>query len=121
MTKTVTMDTTNEFAQILVDSTFKLIEGRCKTVKQTNHVTTVFIARFMGTLLYKSLTHKPDTVLSKEQLVKFTTNNFSEMKTSVQEAIAAAFSGAMHTFTKIPIEYYCQVKPVPPAINKEPI
>lgn len=124
MSKTLTVsDGTNEFAQMLVTETLKLIEGKYPESKKSKNAMIVFIARFIGTVVYKSLIEKhPEGLKTSEDKLKFTTRSFSDTKQRVQEAVAAAFSGAMNTYTqKESVEYYCRVSPIGPAVNKEPI
>jgi len=106
----------------LVKETYKIIDGHAKDTGAGRSMAIMFLARFAGTVLYRSLTEEPPaTVVGKENIAQYTITNFAKTKLLVQEAVSAAFSGAMNTYTGQPIEYYCQVKPVGPALNKEPI
>lgn len=112
------MDTNDRFAATLVTETYKLIDAQGPT---SSKIAVLFVARFVGMLVYRSLVAPaPDSCQTKEDKSNFTLQNFAKVKSAVQEAIAAAFSGAMHTYVGKPMEYYCQVKPVGPAVNKEP-
>lgn len=120
--KTVTIDETSEFTQMLVTETLKLINIKYKDANKAGHVSIVFLARLTGVILFRSLSQKlPADCDTKEKQAKYVIKEFSDTKQSIQEAVAAAFSGAMHTYSGMPVEYYCQVKPVGPAANKEPI
>jgi hypothetical protein len=114
-------DPTSQMASTLVSETFKLIDGQAKSVEQQNKLAAVFLAKFAGIMVYRALTLKAPESFKKEEIVKFVMNNFRNSKQSVQESIAAAFTGAMHTYSGQSIEYYCQIRPVPAALNKEPI
>ncbi len=113
-------DKSDQIASELVAETFKLIDGQGGTL--SNKVAVNFLARFAGMLVYRSLKQEaPEHCKTPEQMAQFTMRNFSGMKVCVQEAVSAAFTGAMKTYAGQDIEYYCQVKPVPEAFNKEPI
>jgi len=114
------VDKSDQLALELVTETFKLIDGQGGVA--STQVAVNFLARFAGTLVYRSLKQQaPTTCKTPEEMVQFTGRNFAGMKVCVQEAISAAFSGAMKTYAGQDIEYYCQVKPVPEPLNKEPI
>jgi len=111
----------DEFSQMLVDETFKLLDAQTKNGKAaTKEVASIFVARFTGVLLYRTLTDSND-IKDKNELYLHTSKNFSDLKSKLQDAVAAGFSGAMSKFTKKHVEYYCQVKPVPEPINKKMI
>lgn len=111
-------DTSDQLAATLVTETYKLIDAQGAI---SSKIAIMFLARFVGTLLYRSLAApSPDSCKTKEAKSNFTLQNFAKVKAAVQEAIAAGFSGAMHTYVGEPMEYYCQVKPVGPPVNKEP-
>lgn len=118
----VVKSSADQISQTLVNETFKLIDGQSKDPIKAHKMALMFLARFAGVLLYRSLTEAaPEGCNTKEKILKFTMANFSATKLSVQEAVAAAFTGAMNTYSGQPIEYFCQVKPVGPVLNKEPI
>lgn len=77
-----------------------------------------FIARFIGAYVYQALMQKPEKPCSKDDLLKFTRENFKASKQAIQDAVSAAFTGAMNTFSGKTVEYYCQVKVVPEVKGK---
>lgn len=79
-----------------------------------------FLAAFLTTALVKVLKERPADTRSPEQVYKFVANNFAEMKTKVQVAVAASFESAMSHHTGRSVEYFCRVSPVPESVNKEP-
>lgn len=80
-----------------------------------------FICTFIGFEVHKTLTDRPDGKrLTKKEEFDFTSKNFADMKVLCQEAISGAFSIAMTNYSGQSVEYYCQIKAVPPPINKEP-
>jgi flagellar motor component MotA len=111
--------TPDQLAATLVTETYKLIDAQGNAL--SGKIAVMFLARFTGMLIYRSLAAPaPDSCKTKEEKYNFTSQNFAKVKQATQEAIAAAFSGAMHTFVGKPMEYYCLIKPVGPAVNKEP-
>lgn len=110
----------NDYATGLVEDVVRDIWGQGWTNKETIDFAISFLAKFTGTVLFKSLTDEvPDVYKKREDVAKYVIKNFSDTKMAVQEAVAAAFTGAVQTYSGQPIEYYCQVKPVGPAANKE--
>ncbi len=79
-----------------------------------------FVAAFIGAVVYKTLRERPVHIKTREEMLTHTTKSFAETKLKIQDAVAAGFQGAMQTYTKQSIDYYCQVKTIPPAFNKEP-
>ena len=118
-----TVDDTYEFTQVLVEETLNLIYGKFPEAKKGRFASTLFLAKFSGALIYNTLKEKPiKEFKTKDEYMKFTMKNFQEVKEKVQEVIAAAFTGAMNTYAgKNMVEYYCTIKPIPAAANKEPI
>lgn len=104
------------FTTLLCAATLKLLRSKDKDDK----IVMAFIAKLTGHMLYEALTDTPDG-LSKDEMIKITLARFASAKVGVQEAIAAAFTGAMNAYSGTEIEYYCQVKALPPVANKEPI
>ncbi len=80
-----------------------------------------FIASFIGSILHKTLATKMDGMLDARDQHDFVQANYADMKKQVQEAVGAGFTGAMKVFTGKDLDYYCQVKPVGDAVNKQPI
>jgi len=113
----------DQIATDLVSETFKLIEGQSKSSLVAERLSVVFLAKFIGVLMYKNLTTETpyDVQNDTDKIAKFTITRFGKFKGIVQEAIAAAFSGAMQSYSGQDIEYYCQVRPIGQAVNKEPI
>lgn len=114
-----------EFTKWLVQSTFVMMEDTVKKSKGTPinlaEIQVNFLATYIGSLLYVALTEEPNkSVLKRADREEFTIDNFAYMKTKIQEAVAAAFTSAMRAHAGKEIDYYCQVKAVPPVANKEP-
>lgn len=116
------LDPADQMAQALVSETYKLIEAQARSSQHCQKLSVMFLARFAGLVLYKTLTEEPSSKSdTKEKQLKEVLARFGSVKLSVQEAVAASFTSAMTTYTGQSVEYYCQVKPVGPALNKEPI
>lgn len=102
------------FSQMITDETFKLIEGRSrKNLDAIKFVASMFVARFVGTLVFRTLTEPSALRTSKKDQEAFTNKNFLELKMSVQNAVAAGFQNAVSQFSGSTMEYYCLIKPVP--------
>lgn len=78
-----------------------------------------FLASFIGALVYKTLRERPARIKTNKEMYEYAKSNFNEAKIDVQDAVAAGFQGAMEIYTGHLVEYYCQVKTVPPAKNNQ--
>lgn len=104
---------------MLVNENFKLLDSQTKSRgggKAAKFVAMTFLARFIGIFIYRVLTDKKEG--TKEEACKYAIDNLADAKSKLQDAVAAGFQGAMTTFAGKQIEYYCQVKIVPPVISK---
>lgn len=104
---------------MLVVETCKMIDAQPESVKTQIYFS--FLAKFIGAIIYRSLKSQPDKHMpSQEEIYEYVSKNYSNAKTCAESAIAAAFTGAMSTFSAKEVEYYCLIRPVPPVANKEP-
>lgn len=71
-----------------------------------------FLARFLGVLVYSSLTGAVDSSINKKDQYSNAAASYGSMKALVQEAVALAFSEALGSFAKKDIDYMCQITPV---------
>lgn len=85
-----------------------------------NQLMTEFLARFVGAVVFKTLTDRPKKKMGHNDLEEFCLNKFNDIKIRIQDANASAFQGAMNTYTGNKMEYYCTIKLLPPVANKEP-
>ncbi len=111
------------FSRLLVDETFRLIEGegRLHGGAFTRLVIQRFLTIYISTWASKALQAKAKETATKSEIFSFTAANFAKAKVRIQEAVSEGFQMAMGDFTGKSVEYYCQVNPVPPVANKEPI
>lgn len=77
-----------------------------------------FIAGLVGNVVYNVLTSRPDHKVGKEEVNSYVQQAFSNVKSGMQNSVAAGFQAAMSTFAKQQIEYYCQILPIPQPANK---
>lgn len=75
---------------------------------------------YTSSLVFQALTSRPNDKMSKKQVEQFVLATFNQCKVRLQESVAVGFQDAMTLYTGVPFEYYCVVKTVPHAINKEP-
>jgi len=76
-----------------------------------------FLENYTAYLVFQTLKAKPQDDKDRET---FVLENFAALKIRAQDAVAFGFGNAMTAFTKNNVDYYCQIKIVPPAANKEP-
>ena len=107
----------NDFVDYLSEETFKLLEGKSRNVSVQRDLATRYISSFLASVIIERLNELPEGEFTERQQYDFTAANFSEVKADVQNAVATAFEEALSAFAGKPVQYYCQVKPVPEPLN----
>lgn len=77
-----------------------------------------FIAKYIGSLALLSLTKFSGTRTKSKSEYDLAAASFSELKVTVQEAVAAAFSVAMTEFSGRPVDYFCTLQMIAEGNNK---
>lgn len=107
----------DEFSQHLIEVIFKslLAEEKERGVSFSQEIAVTFLARFVGGIIYNALETKPHGFkdLTGTEQFDYTSTQYAELKRQVENAVASGFQGAMTTYSKMPIDFYCQVKAVP--------
>lgn len=113
-------DWSHEYSELLVMETNKLIQASVgKDPAKVDRIALLFLAKFIGIMVYNNLMQEPDGTPTKTDRMNFCEANFKAMKRAVGEVVGAGFTSAMQTFSgKDEIEYYAQVKAVPPVTSK---
>lgn len=75
------------------------------------------VAGVVGAAAHSALTKNTKLAKVKKKTYEETKNDFVEAKSKIQEAVSAGVTAAMKTFSGQNIEYYCQIKVVPPVAN----
>lgn len=104
-------DTAKEMAKDTMDSVIAISEEL--TTDAALNVATHYLCFYLSGLLTLALSLESSAAKTKQQKYEVTTHNFLAMKKEVQEKVAVAFASAISQFTKQPIEYYCEIKPLP--------
>lgn len=112
-----------KYSKYLTSEIFRIMDSQLKE-KETGVAQGVlinFLASYIGTLVYRSLTDFPEGLQEdKEALYESTMESYGELKQDIQNAIAVGFHEAMSTYANKYVEYYCEVKIVPEPVNKHP-
>lgn len=109
-----------ELSKKLVNAVLSSIELNIgPNKKYTTEMSIHFLAAFVGALVHMALSDRGSGEIKGKELEKYVIDNFAHVKHRVQEAVAAGFTGAMNEHSKEEIEYYCQVKVVPPVVNNK--
>lgn len=78
-----------------------------------------FLASYAGALIFSALVIEPDKpILGAIEKAKFQSQNLGVVKHGVEQAVAAGVGGAMTTYINKPVEFYCQIKQMPPVASK---
>lgn len=77
-----------------------------------------FLLGFTTHIIFSALKLIPKDPCSKEELYKFTENNFVTAKYNIQEMIAGAFSQALTLYSGKKVDYTCKVEPTPSGNTK---
>lgn len=108
---------TLEELKVLVTSTFKILNARKSTRSNIEMQPELyFLSLYIKAMVDGSLRDKIPTK-SKEERYQAIKDSFEKTKFSIQEAIAIAFQTSMRNHANTPVEYYCQIKPVPEPVN----
>lgn len=105
-------DWAHGLSEAMVNEAMKTLESETDVSSEAiKEVSKVFLSKFIGVILFKTLheaaNEKPE---SKNTQYQHTMNKYAEMKIRIQDAVAAGFQGAMSTFAKKDVDYYCVVK-----------
>lgn len=101
----------------------KLISGYELTEGQKLASVTSVISNLVEGLTKEALNARPPDAekLSEEELFKFCNHNFSVAKRMVSTSVAEGMTHAVHSFSKMDVDYHCWIEMVDPAIgNKIP-
>lgn len=77
-----------------------------------------FLAKYLSLTLYAALNIQMPASMTQDQKVEAIHKNLGLVKSDIQEAVVMAFQEEMTRFSGKPIEYYCQIAPVPNPINQ---
>ncbi len=104
----------------LVTEVTKIINSQREKYGDTyaKEIQAQFVGRYVATLVLESLVKFSGTRSKSKQEYDLVSSNFAEMKRTVQEAIASAFSVAMSDFTGKQVEYYCFLQPIAETSSK---
>lgn len=125
MTKKKDDDLTQEewqekFSTHLLKVVFKCIadEEKNRGEEFADNLGTAFIAGFVGSLVHHVLARRPPVGTSKQKTYEYVAAQYADIKSNIEGAVAAGFSGSLSKYSGKEVEYYCQVKIVPEPINK---
>jgi len=129
MTKAVKVITTEEYINVVTKQltgevlSYMLEVEQLKGVEVSKLVANAFVDNFIAALVYRYLTERPPGATPKttnKEALEHVKKNFVTIKVEMQDAVAMAFQKAMSAFSGKDMEYYCEIKPMPEAINKHP-
>lgn len=103
-----------DYSAFMADEAIKLLkaQGKKKGDIEYKALVTLFLYRIMTQLLIETLHERPDG-LDEEGAYNFSRKAYGDVKYQLQESVAMAFTTAMGHFYGKPVEFYCQVKPIP--------
>lgn len=109
-----------DMANLLTIENFKIIDGKMSayTSREARYVAATLISRFIGALVYRTLSEPQTLNKTSKEHEDFVMKNTAELKTQIQNAVSAGFQNAMTAFSGENIEYYCQIKVVPESTSK---
>lgn len=101
---------------------FRIVESqREKIGKNACDITYMSVlASIVGTVVLNTITEQFDKKVSNTEVEKILHKNYNNLKMAVQDSIATGFTEAMTKYSGKTCEYYCQIKPLPPPVNKQP-
>jgi GTP cyclohydrolase FolE2 len=112
-------DWVNSFNELLCSQTYTLMDNKCDSDKEAlNSLASNYVARFVSAMVEDTLRRESGKKMTKAEQYKFTEDNFRNMKSLIQESVAAGVAKAMTEFSGQSMEYYCLIKPVPKVSGK---
>lgn len=112
-------DWVEQFSVLVTDETIRIMSQHSRNNEDaTKFAASMFLSRFIGTLVFRTLTEPPSINTSRKNHEDFVMKNMSEMKQTIQNAVSAGFQNAMTQYSGQPIEYYCTIKPVPEPLTE---
>lgn len=124
MSKIITVsqaELNGQLARALASNYFATVQEHKRTygVESAHDLSSAFIACVVAGMAYRVLSEEPKRA-DKAAMEKSLVVNYTTLKGSVCNAVAAGFTGAMSKWAKKSVEYYCQVKLVPKPTSKLP-
>lgn len=115
-------DLADQISSVLAHETIKLLKAQFPKESDYRLITQIFLSKYTAQIVYETLSEAaPPDCTDLNKRYELTADKFKTVKASVQDAVSAAFSGAMRKFSGKEVDYFCQIKTVPPVANKEPI
>ena len=99
-------------AQLMVQNMFQFLEGRRR--EQGDLFAALLLQAFLANTVEVTVLNTLQSIPSEApDAYQRAMKGFQDIKHVVQEAVALGFGKSLTAFTGRPVEYYCQVKPVP--------
>lgn len=97
-------------------------KGMIKTQEQMHDLCAQFMMHFIGALVFQALKDRPKGGSKKQvDLLDHNYRSFAGVKMKIQDAVANGVQDAMTAYSGHPIEYFCDIRPVPEPINKKEV
>lgn len=109
------------FSTFMADEALKVLRAKSqdKGIEAYKALSLSFISRILGTVVLETLQDRPLHIdPNSEEMAAYNLRVFSELKRATQDAVAMAFTVATQHYSRKDIEYYCELKIVPPMISK---
>lgn len=110
-----------DFSKFLANESLKLVKssGEPKGASTVKKLSIRFLGHYAEALVWASLNEYKEKKLTGTKAYEFTSQNFIDIRNSIQTEISTAFEAAFQKYSGQSAEYYCQIKPVPEPQNKE--
>jgi hypothetical protein len=114
-------ETIDAFNRALAKESLKLVKSFCENASKDSVILRRFSANFVGQyiehLVMDALHDYPKDGTKNEQM-KAVYANFKDVKAELEQQVANAFVRAMEGYSKMDIDYYCQIKAEPAPVTK---
>lgn len=109
----------DSFSAFMAEETLKILRGHTeKRGREVGRALCIhFLSRVLATTVLDTLKDRKEDAKSEKEQYDFSKKQFLDLKVQVQDAVALSFQTALSHFTGRQVEYYCQIKPIPDAIN----
>jgi hypothetical protein len=108
------------YSHHMVGEVFRFLKARSDEQGLTfaNALSKAFVKAYIGAILFDALKRTAESTAGQAEQADKVITHFAQVKAEIQEAIALGFQDAMQGFTRQPVEYYCQVNPIPEMKSK---
>lgn len=117
-------DELESFSKFVSSGTQKLLRGYAKSHNfEINDLLLKYIKELVKSALIDVVMkyENENVIRTQQEIYELTYSDYQTFKFKLTSEIADAFGKVMSSFGNSPIDFYCEIAPMPDPINKEPV